>query len=101
MKLKGRHFDTSEVIEAESQEVLNTLRGHDFQDVFKKLAETLGTVHTRGIGLLRERWWPLGPKLIFDQMAAPVPDIMDGYLYIVDTESESEPGQIFLKLPLL
>jgi hypothetical protein len=25
IKLKGRHFDTSEVIEAESQAVLNTL----------------------------------------------------------------------------
>jgi hypothetical protein len=36
MKLKGRHFDTIEVIEAESQVVLNTLTEHDFQDAFKK-----------------------------------------------------------------
>jgi hypothetical protein len=35
IKLKGRHFDTIEVMEAESQAVLNTLREHDFQDVFK------------------------------------------------------------------
>jgi hypothetical protein len=35
-KLKGRHFDTTEVIEAESQAVLNTLTEHDFQDAFKK-----------------------------------------------------------------
>jgi hypothetical protein len=34
-KLKGRHFDTIEVIEAESQAVLNTLTDHDFQDAFK------------------------------------------------------------------
>jgi hypothetical protein len=36
MKMNGRHFDTTEAIEAESQEVLNTLKEHDFQDVFKK-----------------------------------------------------------------
>jgi hypothetical protein len=36
MKMKGRHFDTNEVMEAESQAVLNTLIEHDFQDAFKK-----------------------------------------------------------------
>jgi hypothetical protein len=35
-KLKGRHFDTTEVIEAESQTVLNILAEHDFQEAFKK-----------------------------------------------------------------
>jgi hypothetical protein len=30
------HFDTIEVIEAESQAVLNTLIEHDFQKEFKK-----------------------------------------------------------------
>jgi hypothetical protein len=34
VKLKGRHFDSTEVIEAESQAVLNTLTEHDFQDAF-------------------------------------------------------------------
>jgi hypothetical protein len=34
-------------------------------------------IHTEG-GLLRGRWWPVGPKLVvFDQMAAPVPGIID------------------------
>jgi hypothetical protein len=33
IKLKGRHFDTTEV---ESQVVLNTLTEYDFQDAFKK-----------------------------------------------------------------
>jgi predicted helicase len=40
-------------MDAESQTVLNTLTGHDFQDAFKKMAEALGTVHTRGSELLR------------------------------------------------
>jgi hypothetical protein len=32
IKLEGHHFDTIEVIEAESQAVLNTFTKHDFQD---------------------------------------------------------------------
>jgi hypothetical protein len=32
IKLKDHHFGTNEVIEAESQAVLNTLTEHDFQD---------------------------------------------------------------------
>jgi hypothetical protein len=36
MKLKGRHFDTAEAMEAESQAVLNTLTEHGFQDAFRK-----------------------------------------------------------------
>jgi hypothetical protein len=35
IKHEGRHFDTIEVIKAESQAVLNTLTEHDFQDAFK------------------------------------------------------------------
>jgi hypothetical protein len=33
--MKGRHFDTAEVMEAEPQAVLNTLTEHGFQDAFK------------------------------------------------------------------
>jgi hypothetical protein len=36
IKLKGRQFDTIEVIEAESQAVLNILTEHDFQNIFRK-----------------------------------------------------------------
>jgi hypothetical protein len=36
VKLKGRHFDTAEVIKGESQVVLNAITEHDFQDAFKK-----------------------------------------------------------------
>jgi hypothetical protein len=35
IKLKGRHFDTIEVMEAELQAMLNTLTEYDFQDAFK------------------------------------------------------------------
>jgi hypothetical protein len=34
IKLKVRHFDTTEATEAESQAVLNTLTLHSFQDAF-------------------------------------------------------------------
>jgi hypothetical protein len=37
IKLRGRHLDTIEVIEAESQAVLTTLTDHDFQDAFKEI----------------------------------------------------------------
>jgi hypothetical protein len=36
IKLKGRHFDTTDVMVAELQAVLNTLTEHDFQDAFEK-----------------------------------------------------------------
>jgi hypothetical protein len=36
LKLKDRHFDTTEVIEAESQAVLNTFTEHDLQNAFRK-----------------------------------------------------------------
>jgi hypothetical protein len=36
IKLKGWHFDTTEVIKAELYTVLNALTEHDFQDAFKK-----------------------------------------------------------------
>jgi hypothetical protein len=52
MKLKGRHFETIEVTEAESQAVLSTLTGHNFKDGFKN-AEVLGTVDMCDKGLLR------------------------------------------------
>jgi hypothetical protein len=36
LKLKGRRFDTTEEIQAESQSVLDTLTGKDFQEAFQK-----------------------------------------------------------------
>jgi hypothetical protein len=53
IKLKDRHIDTIEVIETESQAVMNTLTEHDFQTHLKRMAKALGTVDTRGMRLLR------------------------------------------------
>jgi hypothetical protein len=36
MMLKCRHFDTNEVVEAESQVMLEILTELDFEDAFKK-----------------------------------------------------------------
>jgi hypothetical protein len=44
------------------------------------MAQALRAVHSSGRELLRGLWWTMAPKLVFDQMAAPVPEIMDGSL---------------------
>jgi predicted helicase len=54
LKPKGRRFDATEEIQAESQRVLYTLTANYFQEAFKKLEETVGTVSTCGRELLRE-----------------------------------------------
>jgi hypothetical protein len=46
-----------------------------------KMTEALGKVNTRGRGLLRGWRWPVGPTIVFDQMSAPVPKIMDDSLH--------------------
>jgi hypothetical protein len=40
-----------------------------------KIEGGLGTVQTRRREILRDWWWPVGRNLVFDQMAAPVPEI--------------------------
>jgi hypothetical protein len=60
MKLKGLHFETVEVIEAESQAELNTLIERDFEDEFKDGRST-------GKRL----------KFVFDQIMSLVPEIID------------------------
>jgi hypothetical protein len=42
--MEGCQFDTTEVIDAESQAVLNTHTEHHFQDAFRKWQK-----HTRGL----------------------------------------------------
>jgi hypothetical protein len=69
IKQKVRHFDTIEVIEAESQAVLNTLTKHDIEDAFKKINRIAGN---GGYA------WK-----VFYQMAAPIPEIMYITLYHV------------------
>jgi hypothetical protein len=50
-QLKGRRVDTIEVIDIESQVVLNTLTARDFQE-YLKMEEVLGTVPMRRRGML-------------------------------------------------
>jgi IS30 family transposase len=45
IRLKDGHFETTEVIETESQALLNTLTEHKFR-MHLKIAEALETVHT-------------------------------------------------------
>jgi hypothetical protein len=57
IKLKGQHFDTNEVIEAESQEVLITLKKSKTSMMHLEMAKALRNVHTRRRGLLRGWQW--------------------------------------------
>jgi hypothetical protein len=47
IKLKSSHFDTLEMMEAESQAVLYTLTEHDFSDAFKKDTNAGNGAHAR------------------------------------------------------
>jgi hypothetical protein len=47
IKLKGQHFDTAELIKAESQAVLNTITEHDLQDAFKNGRSTENSAYAR------------------------------------------------------
>jgi hypothetical protein len=69
IKLKGRHFDETEVLHAELEAVLNTLTEHDYQDAFKN-GRRSGNGHTYGRGLLHGSWWLVRPKKVSDQKAA-------------------------------
>jgi hypothetical protein len=60
---KGRRFDTIEEIQAESQEVLNTLTLENFQGCMES-EKTLGSLYTCPRGLLRRRQWNVGVRVI-------------------------------------
>jgi hypothetical protein len=78
-KLKGRHFDTIEVVEAESQAVLNTLTEHDFQDAFKNGRSAGSGAYTQK-GTTSRVMVASRTTVSFNQMAAPVLEIFDGSL---------------------
>jgi hypothetical protein len=80
IKLNVRHFDTLEVMEAESQAVLNTLTEHDFQDAFKNYRRAGNGEHARK-GTISRVMLDSRPKVSFDQMAAPGLEIMNGSLW--------------------
>jgi hypothetical protein len=79
IKLKDCHFDIIEVIEAESQAVLNILTEHDFQNALKSGRSTGNGVYSQKETTSRVMVGSRS-KLVFDQTAAPVPEIMDGTL---------------------
>jgi hypothetical protein len=64
IKLKCRNFDTTEVIEADLQAVLNSHRTRH-SGCISKMAKWLRAVLTLGMGLFRWWRWPVGPKLVF------------------------------------
>jgi hypothetical protein len=47
---------------------------------FKKSDRSAGKVHPPGRGLIWRWWWLEGSKLVFYQIATPVPEIMDEHL---------------------
>jgi hypothetical protein len=69
IKLEGSHFDTTEVIYAESQAVLNTLTEHDFQDSFKNGISSGNSAYARK-GTSSSVMVASRPKVSFDQMTA-------------------------------
>jgi hypothetical protein len=71
VKLKGRHFVTSQVMEAESQEVLNILTENDFQDAFKN-GRRAGNGEYARVKTPSRMMVASRPKISFDQLAAPV-----------------------------
>jgi hypothetical protein len=81
IKLKGRHFDTTEVIEAESQAMLNTLAEQDFHDEVDN-GRSAGNGAYEQKGTTSRMMVVRRPKVSTDQITAPVPEIMDDSLHI-------------------
>jgi hypothetical protein len=73
IKLRGRHFDTIEVFEAESHELVNTLTERDFQDAIKKWQKRWEQC-IRTEGDYFEVIVASRPKIVY-YMSAPVPEI--------------------------
>jgi hypothetical protein len=51
LKLKGRRFDTIEEIQTESQRLLDTLTGRDFQEEFQKWRRRWDPVYMREVAI--------------------------------------------------
>jgi hypothetical protein len=78
VELKSCYFDTFELIEAESKSVLNILTEHDFQDAFENCQKHWKRhIYAEGDYIEYDL---ASRRKVFDRMAAPVPDIMDGSL---------------------
>jgi hypothetical protein len=75
-RMKGCHFDTVEVTEAELQAVLNILTEHDFQDALKN-SRSAGYCAYSCKGTFLSLLITTMPKVSFYWMEAPVPKILD------------------------
>jgi hypothetical protein len=76
LKLKGRRFDTTEEIQAESPRVLDTDR-KELTGSVPKMEETVGPASTCGRELLRGRWRSTGFMVSFMIFTASVRNILD------------------------
>jgi hypothetical protein len=76
VELQSPNFESIEVIEAESQAVLNTFAEHDFQDAFNTYQNCWG-LRVRAKGDYCEVEGTSRNKVIFDQTATRVPGIID------------------------
>jgi hypothetical protein len=76
--LKGKdwYIETTEVVEAESRAVLRALSEHDFEDAFQR-SRIGGNCADVWKGTTTRVTVPVGPKLVFNQSAVPVLEIMD------------------------
>jgi hypothetical protein len=86
LKLKGRRFDITEEIQAESQIVLNTDR-QGLPGSVPKMEETVRPVSTCGRELLRGCWRPIGLLGSFMIFTASVRNILDTTTYAKSSES--------------
>jgi hypothetical protein len=75
-QLKTYHFDTTEVIKAESQVVLNILTEHNFQDTFKSWQKCFKWCVICVEGATLKVMVASRPK-VFDQMETPLLEIME------------------------
>jgi hypothetical protein len=75
MKLKGCHFDKTEVIDAESQAVLNTVTEYDLR-MHLEIGRSTGSGTYTQKGTTLRVTVASRPNVSYDQMAAPVPEIV-------------------------
>jgi hypothetical protein len=81
------------MMEVESQAVLNTLTELDFQDEFKKNGRNTGNGAYALKGATSRIMMASRPKVSFDHMAAPAPEIMNGSY--INTTSIGSVNSVF------
>jgi hypothetical protein len=85
-KLKGCHFDTAEVMEAESQEVLTPSQNTTSRMQLKSGRSAGNGAYSRKGNISRVMMASRPKVSFFYQIATPVPEIMDSSLYVLNHE---------------